>query len=109
MSPKRLQAALRWAEATRHVRYVYVMAGEGRTVKIGYTAHPEQRLSCMRSHSGRKLRITYLQECVSEKQARRIELAAHALLVKHRVHGEWFKITAAQAKTAILAADKFTR
>ena len=105
---KRLTAALEWCRAEQYKRHVYVMAGDGDTVKIGRTGNLDQRLACMQSHSGRKLRITFAYECVSPRQASRIECAAHARLKGHRVHGEWFRVTAAQAKTAVVRASNIS-
>ena len=106
---KRLVAAFKWCEAGRHRLHVYVMSGDGHTVKIGQSTNLDQRLACMRSHSGRNLRITFTYECVSSRQANRIECAAHALLKEYRVRGEWFRVSAAKAKAAVIEADKFAK
>ena len=108
---ERLVPALEWArvDTTERRPCVYVMSGDGNTVKIGVSGDLVMRLRAMRGHSGRKLVVSHSLTCESLASARRIEAAAHRLLAEQRVFREWFKVSAYKAREAVEEASRTTQ
>lgn len=64
----------------------FIQAGDGGMVKIGYSAHPESRLSKMQSDSAVRLAILGIMPgALAEEQA------MHERFAAHRELGEWFR------------------
>ena len=109
----RLRAVLEWDEAlsqaaadgvSDHPTFIYVMAGDGPTVKVGLSLNLGKRLRCVRAQAGRYLELVFSYECLNRLHAHLIERATHELLGEYRALGEWFKVTPEQAEKAVLIA-----
>lgn len=69
--------------------YVYVIKGGHGLSKIGISTNPLARLAALRTASPFPLSFEYIV-AVDPASMQSIETAAHAMLAKHRVSGEWF-------------------
>lgn len=76
--------------------YVYIIASSADTVKIGYSADPEKRLSQLQVGHERKLELVH-KEFVGETQAPILEKLIHRDMRHRCIHGEWFKVTHSEA------------
>ncbi|KAA1057171.1 GIY-YIG nuclease family protein [Azospirillum argentinense] len=77
---------------------VYVIAGDTGPVKIGVSINPKNRLSSVQNGHPHKLALRHV---VPVAEAYRIEGAVHAALADKRLNGEWFDVTADEARSAI--------
>ena len=79
---------------------VYAMAGEcecgRRTVKIGFSSNPEERLRTMQAHSPFPVRILATGEGGSEQEAK-----IHKYFHEQRIHGEWFDLSEAEVEDLV--------
>lgn len=92
----------------KSMRTVYVVTSGGKT-KVGITSDLKGRLSTFKNSIPYPVELAWKVELV-EVFARKVERAAHALLIEHRLKGEWFSITSAQAIVAIeRAIDEVAR
>lgn len=88
--------------------YVYVVceAAGLRPSKVGRTRDMSARLVNLQNGNSRKLRLWW-HAYVS--QPIRVERRAHSLLLRKRIRGEWFDVTAARAVEAVEEALVLTR
>ncbi len=83
---------------------VYVIGGDGGSVKVGFSRNVKKRLGNIKSNSGRPgLRVVYMTR--NHHDAKMVEKAAHEILSPHRISGEWFDVTESQAILAIHDAE----
>lgn len=80
---------------------VYVIAaGAAGPVKIGISRDPRRRLKELQAHSPARLRChMFVREL--DGRDREFEAHLHATLNSHRLHGEWFAVSADQAEAAV--------
>ena len=84
--------------------WIYVIKAANGHVKVGITADPLARLASLQTGSSQKLELVYA--CgVKSNDGFAVEQAAHAILWKHRLEGEWFDTTPDMAVAAIAAAS----
>lgn len=84
--------------------WIYVIRAVNGHVKIGITADPLARLASLQTGASQKLDLVYA--CAAQSNdGYAIEQAAHGILWKHRLAGEWFDTTADMAVAAIAAAS----
>lgn len=89
---------------SRAAAWIYVVKSATGHVKIGITADPLARLASLQTGSSQKLELVYT--CgVKSNDGYAVEQAAHAVLWKHRLEGEWFDTTPEMAVAAIAAAS----
>lgn len=91
--------AVRQLAVLRGLRYVYLVECFGK-LKIGVAADPAKRLLAMQTASPFRLSLIAAFPCPGGK-AVRIERRAHAALAAHRLVGEWFTCTEAEAENAV--------
>jgi hypothetical protein len=82
--------------------FVYVVRGDHNLVKIGVTTNPRARLASLRTGSAFPIDFSYI--AVTPGEAAPIERAAHALLDRHRLNGEWFDVAPELAVAALNGA-----
>lgn len=70
-------------------RFVYVIAGGRRHVKIGHSVDVKKRLKALQTGCPFTLRIASQWATVRAKE---IERKAHSILAKYRWAGEWFDV-----------------
>ena len=75
-----------------------------RPCKVGISGDPLHRAKSMHTDSWRRLELCSYFWFVGEPVASRVEETAHAMLVEHRVHGEWFDVEAEEAEEAVVLA-----
>lgn len=75
--------------------YLYVVANEGRT-KIGITRSLKARVSALQTGIPTEVTL-HASYSLPLNMARSIERAVHERLAEHRLKGEWFSITPAEA------------
>lgn len=80
------------------MRYVYVVEAENGLVKIGFASSPKERLRALQTGSPLKLRLRRFLKIPDAPVAER---GLHERFRKHRVHGEWFSISAREAAAAV--------
>lgn len=87
---------------------VYALAAPGGPIKIGVSHNVRKRVQELRGASPAPLTLVCAARCGSDAfagpNARRVEQLAHETLGAHRLHGEWFDITEAEAVAAITMA-----
>ena len=72
-------------------------------IKVGIGADPRERLRALQTGSSEPLDLVYAC-AVKSNDGNAIEFAAHDLMWKHRLVGEWFDTTPEMAVAAIAAA-----
>jgi hypothetical protein len=82
--------------------YVYVIKDDHNNVKIGVTKNPPARLAQLRTGSSIKLDYAFLAPTSGDPYA--IEQAAHAILDRYRLNGEWFDVSPELAISAVAGA-----
>jgi hypothetical protein len=80
----RAQSAMHTVEPT-WPQAVYFARAESGPIKIGASTEPEVRLAALRNGSAEMLRAERVVWAPVE-----LEQVLHALLARHRLHGEWF-------------------
>jgi hypothetical protein len=80
---------------------LYVIGGDGGTVKIGRALLPEARCTQIKSDEQRALDVLFQVFCLDAKAGERL---AHRKLAAQRVNGEWFRTTPFEAIAAVHAA-----
>jgi hypothetical protein len=80
--------------------FVYVIGPPGGPQKIGMASDTLSRLRALQTSSPAQLVIAGHVSC-GRTEASRIEREAHRLLVQHRLAGEWFAVSPADAVAAI--------
>lgn len=94
-------------EGTIDGGFVYVIRGDHNLTKIGFSTNPTARLATLRTASPFPIDFAYV--CAVEGDAAgamSIEAAAHAMLTRQRVNGEWFDVPPEMAVAAISAASQ---
>jgi Meiotically up-regulated gene 113 len=84
--------------------YVYVVASQAGTVKIGYSTNPQMRMAALQTASAAPLRLAHVM--ATDIDGRMLEAEAHRLLDRHRLSGEWFDVSAEVAIEAVETAAK---
>lgn len=82
--------------------FVYVIEGEHGRVKIGISTNPSARLATLQTGSPFALRFVFIG--ATPGNGFDIEQAAHSMLARFRVSGEWFLTTPAVAVAAVQSA-----
>ena len=82
---------------------VYVIGGDGGTVKIGMSSKPKVRVRALERSEGRQLAVLHLVHRPLG-DAEMVEDLAHALLDAKRTDGEWFDVTPEEAIAAVTEA-----
>jgi hypothetical protein len=80
--------------------YIYVISAGHSLSKIGITRSIVNRLTQYKIHPPVPVKLTFVHQ-IPAGDARRIEAAVHKSLAHKRSHGEWFKISRAEATSAI--------
>jgi hypothetical protein len=83
--------------------FVYVVRGDHNLVKIGTTTNPRARLAQLRTSSAFPIDYSYIA-VTPDNSGPLIEGAAHDLLDRHRLNGEWFDVAPEMAVAALSAA-----
>jgi hypothetical protein len=83
--------------------FVYVVRGDHNLVKVGVTTNPRARLTTLRTSSAFPIDYSYIA-VAPDNSGPLIEGAAHALLERHCVNGEWFDVAPEMAVAALSAA-----
>lgn len=78
--------------------YVYVFVGSNGLRKIGISKNVRSRLAQIQTASPFKVTLELAEECAD---AEAIEGRAHRALAEKRAFGEWFEVTAKEARDAI--------
>lgn len=81
--------------------FLYVIGTEGRKQKIGFSKNVEKRLTELQTGNPEKLYIHYT-ETVPKDQVRLLERKLHRDLNYRRLSGEWFDLTAEEAKSMLI-------
>jgi hypothetical protein len=84
------------------MKAVYVMTREDGAVKVGASRRPEKRTTEVAGAIGQSVSVTFRTEPRADALA--IENTAHKLLIKKQHEGEWFDVTAEDAREAIIRA-----
>jgi hypothetical protein len=82
--------------------FLYVVRGDHNLVKIGVTTNPSARLAQLRT--GSAFPISYAFLACTPGSGFDIESAAHKILAKQRLNGEWFDVVPEMAVAAVNAA-----
>lgn len=86
------------------MKYIYVIEAKGFAIcKIGVANDVQKRLASIQTSSPFTLHVFFSLE-VSEQQAFLIEKTAHKLLQGQNMRGEWFDVSADDAKKAVIEA-----
>jgi hypothetical protein len=96
---KRTQAA---AAEPMTGSFVYVVRGDHNVVKIGVTRNPRARLASLRTASAFPIEYSYI--AFTDNCGPMIEGAAHTLLERYRINGEWYDVAPEMAVAALSAA-----
>lgn len=83
--------------------FVYVLRGDHNMVKIGVTTNPAARLATLRTGSAFPIDFAFL--AATPGDGFDIEQAAHAILSRQRVNGEWFDVSPEMAIAAVTGAS----
>jgi hypothetical protein len=83
------------------VSYVYVISAGPLLHKVGISADPEGRIYGLRTGSPNEIDLV---ESHLHPWPRKVERHAHDILREKQVRGEWFAVSAQEARTAVLAA-----
>ena len=70
---------------------IYIIGGEQKPYKIGFSANPQQRLKSLQTGFPTKLKLYYTKE-ISESKVKFIEKQIHRVIARKRTKGEWFDI-----------------
>lgn len=81
--------------------YVYILEGDGR-IKIGYSDCPANRLNGIQVHTTDELKLAYVSKPLEKFKL--VERVSHKLLKSKKTKGEWFKVSLAEGKEAVLKA-----
>lgn len=81
---------------------LYVISS-GQATKIGISRDVNRRLDGLANSGGHMLTLEWVHVATAQL-IRRAERLAHARLASHRVQGEWFSVTPAEAIAAAVAA-----
>jgi cation transport regulator ChaC len=79
---------------------VYVIAS-GDYVKIGFSIDPIKRLKSMRTGISERPHLVATRLFKSRTTARYVERLLHWQFREYRTHGEWFRVPARKAQTAL--------
>src|ERR1700730_12529829 len=82
--------------------FLYVLQGEHGLTKIGVSTNPNARLRQLRTASAFPIDFAFV--AATPGIGFDIERKAHAPLAAHRLHGEWFDVSAATAVAALRGA-----
>lgn len=80
--------------------FVYIFADGGRTLKVGVSTMPLQRVVAIRRQTGRHLMEVVLM--LRSDRAWEIENRAHKALSGHRTKGEWFAVPVDEARRILV-------
>lgn len=83
--------------------FVYVIAMDAGHHKIGISGRPESRLAQMQTSHPWALQLIFV---LKTNRAATVEKAAHNILYRSRLLGEWFGVGADAAIAAVLKADR---
>ena len=84
--------------------FVYVIRGEHGLVKVGVSTNPSARMAQLRTASPFPLTFAYVAAVEGRAgNAYLVEQAAHGLLARHAMAGEWFDVPIDMAVAAIAA------
>lgn len=81
--------------------YVYVFKGENR-IKLGMAGDPEKRMHQIQQHSVDNLILAFKTEAIEDYLL--VERLAHSILRRHKVKGEWYRVTVEEGVAAINSA-----
>ena len=84
--------------------HVYIIGYDDGPKKIGMSKDPASRQKVLGVDGWREMPCVYHRQGFSRETARRIERHTHMMLAEKRIEGEWFDVTADEARTAISAA-----
>lgn len=70
---------------------IYIIGGEQKPYKIGFSKTPEKRLKSLQTGFPAKLKLYYTKE-ISESKVKFIEKQIHKVIAHKRTKGEWFNI-----------------
>jgi hypothetical protein len=82
--------------------FVYVVRGDHNLVKIGVSSNPSARLAQLRT--GSPFPISFAFIAATPGDGFDIERAAHQMLARQRLNGEWFDVAPEMAIAAVNAA-----
>lgn len=103
---RKVKAAASRASAprARPSAFVYVVKAASGHVKVGVAADPLARLAALQTGASEPLDLVYA--CAAKSNdGFAVEQAAHRILWKHRLSGEWFDTSPDMAVAAIAAAS----
>lgn len=84
---------------------VYVIdQADGKATKVGIADDLARRLKGIQCGNPQEVRVHFALELGDRATAARVEMAAHTVLRRVRLKGEWFGCDAATAKAAVLRA-----
>jgi hypothetical protein len=83
--------------------FIYVVRGDHNLVKVGTTTNPRARLASLRTNSAFPIDYSYIA-VTPDNSGPLIVRAAHALLKRQRVNGEWFDVAPENAVAALNGA-----
>lgn len=80
--------------------FIYVIGNSENRQKIGFTKNPQRRLKTLQTGNPDKL---YLHHCVEipDEKTRVMEKKIHSEIGYKRITGEWFNISAEDAKLVL--------
>lgn len=87
------------------IRFVYVIGSADNPVKVGLADKPAVRLAQMQVGNPDELRIHH-EIAFDWQVAEDVEKSVHRALAKFHRRGEWFNVSAAQAREAIMRAGQ---
>jgi hypothetical protein len=100
--PKKVESALLCKrEGWMKLERLYVIGGDGGSIKVGRSILPEARCTQLKSDEQRKLEVLFQVFCADARVGERL---AHKKLGAFRVSGEWFSTTPLEAIAAVQAA-----
>jgi hypothetical protein len=83
--------------------YLYVIAADKRTIKVGVAGRPLQRLADLQVANPRKLLLVATFKVAGKRVAYGHEAEVHHRLAAWRLEGEWFAVTADEAIAVVTA------
>lgn len=83
--------------------FLYIIGTEDRKQKIGFSKNVNKRLTELQTGNPDKL-IIHHTEAVPEDRVRLLERKIHRELGYRRIQGEWFDLTAEEAKSFLIFA-----
>lgn len=81
--------------------YVYIIGRDDGPVKIGVSHDPPKRLATLQSGCPFRLSLLHQVKARNVDHAYTMEHQCHRLYADHRLVGEWFKIDADTARSAV--------